>query len=236
GMSAPEWVAASRKRIFFDMHLPAWPGMGIAESFDAGELAGDIIGCGADSAVIYGKCQFGNFYTRVPGEALHPGLDGKDLLEDVSARLHAAGVKTIVYYSVSWDERFSDEHPEWLTETAAGERGKGATRWRTLCINGPYADVVERHLVEIARKPVDGVWLDMTIIGEGHCYCPRCRAKFAAAHGRQPPSSPAEPGWPEFLAFRYDIVESFYRRIRAALRAAAPRVAFTNNYWGYPWT
>ena len=89
-------------------------------------------------------------------------------------------MKTIVYYSVSWDERFSDEHPEWLTETAAGERGKGATRWRTLCINGPYADVVERHLVEIARKPVDGIWLDMTIVGEGHCYCPRCRAKFAS--------------------------------------------------------
>jgi hypothetical protein len=235
-VSAPGWVAASRKRIFFDMHLPSWPGMGIAESFDPEVLSGAIIGSGADSAVIYGKCQFGNFYTRVPGEALHPGLGEMDLLEEVSSRLRAGGVKTIVYYSVSWDERFADEHPEWLTETADGARGKGSTRWRTLCINGPYADVVERHLVEIARKPVDGIWLDMTIIGEGHCYCLRCRSKFLAEHGRQPPASPAEPGYAEFLAFRYDIVESFYRRIRGVLRSAAPQVAFTNNYWGYPWT
>ncbi len=37
--TAPGWLTASRKRIFFDMHLPAWPGMGIAESFDPKALA-----------------------------------------------------------------------------------------------------------------------------------------------------------------------------------------------------
>ncbi len=234
--AAPEWVSRSRKRIFFDMHLPAWPGIGIAESFDPGALSGAIIESGADSAVIYGKCQFGNFYTRVPGERLHPGPGQMDLLEEVNARLHARGVKTIVYYSVSWDERFADEKPEWLAETAHGVRGKGPFRWRTLCINGPYAEVVESHLRAIASKPVDGIWLDMTIIGEGFCYCPRCRADFSASYGRQPPSSPEEPGHSDFLEFRYGIVERFYQRIRAAVRQAGPAVAFTNNYWGYPWT
>jgi len=233
---APGWLAESRKRIFFDMHLPAWPGMGIAESFDPKALAEAIITSGADSAVLFGKCQYGNFYTRLPGERLHPGLGGTDLLEEVSARLHSNGVKTIVYYSVSWDERFAEEKPEWLAENAAGIRGDGPYRWRTLCINGPYADIVERHLMDIARKPVDGIWLDMTIIGDGFCYCPRCRARFMEANGRQPPSSPAEPGYAEFLGFRYGIVESFYARIRAGLREVAPQIVFTNNYWGYPWS
>jgi hypothetical protein len=233
---APSWLAGSRNRIFFDMHLPAWPGMGIAESFDPKALAGAIIASGADSAVIYGKCQFGNFYTRLPGERLHPGLGQTDLLEEVNARLHAGGVKTIVYYSVSWDERFADEKPDWLAENAAGVRGKGTSRWRTLCINSPYADVVEAHLRSIAAKPVDGIWLDMTIIGEGYCYCPRCRKKFQEKYGRQPPSSTDEPGFSDFLEFRYGIVEKFYERIRAAVRDAGPDVAFTNNYWGYPWT
>jgi hypothetical protein len=234
--TAPGWLAASRKRIFFDMHLPAWPGMGIAESFDPKALAEAIIASGADSAVLYGKCQYGNFYTRVAGEKLHPGLGDTDLLEEVSARLRSKGVKSIAYYSVSWDERFAEEKPEWLAEDSAGVRGAGPYRWRTLCINSPYADVVERHLLDMARKQVDGIWLDMTIVGDGYCYCPRCRGRFQEAYGRQPPSSPAEPEYAELLGFRYGIVESFYSRIRARLREAAPRIAFTNNYWGYPWS
>ncbi len=232
----PGWLAASRKRIFFDMHLPAWPGMGIAESFDPKALAEAFVGCGADSAVLYAKCQYGNFYTRLPGERLHPGLGETDLLEEVSARLRSAGVKSIAYYSVSWDERFAEERPEWLAESWTGVRGTGPYRWRTLCINSPYAQVVERHLLDIARKPVDGIWLDMTIVGDGFCYCPRCRARFQEEFGRQPPSSPAEPGYTDFLEFHYGIVESFYARIRARLRDAAPGIVFTNNYWGYPWS
>ncbi len=218
------------------MHLPAWPGMGIAESFDPTALAEAFIASGADSVVLCGKCQYGNFYTRLPGERLHPGLGKTDLLEEVSARLRAGGVKSIVYYSVSWDERFAEEKPEWLAEDSSGVRGAGPYRWKTLCLNSPYADVVERHLLDIARKPVDGIWLDMTIVGDGYCYCPRCRGRFAEKHGRQPPSSPAEPGYADFLEFRYGIVESFYDRIRARLREAAPGIAFTNNYWGYPWS
>jgi len=233
---APSWLARSRRRIFFDMHLPAWPGDGIAESFDPEELADSIIGTGADSAVIFAKCQYGNFYTRLEGERLHPGLGATDLLEEVCTRLHRGGVRPLAYYSVSWDERFADEKPDWLAETAAGLRGQGTPRWRTLCINGPYADVVERHLLGIASKPVDGLWLDMTIVGDGYCYCPRCRQAFLQAHGRPLPSSPNEAGYPEFLEFRYGIVERFYQRMRAALKQAAPGLVFTNNYWGYPWS
>ncbi len=124
---------------------------------------------------------------------------------------------------------------------AGGRRGRharsaGTPRWRTLCINGPYAEVVERHLVEIARKAVDGIWLDMTIVGDGFCYCPRCRAGFHDAYGRQPPSSPEDPHYAQFLGFRYGIVEQLYERVRGSLRAEAPELAFTNNYWGYPWS
>ena len=233
---APSWLADSRRRVFFDMHLPSWPGCGIAESFDPAQVAGSIIECGADSAVIFAKCQYGNFYTRVPGEHLHPGLGDLDLLEEVCSRLRRGGVKTLAYYSVSWDERFADEKPEWLAEDAQGVRGRGTPRWRTLCINGPYADVVERHLRALAAKPVDGFWLDMTIVGDGYCYCPRCRHEFLRENGRPMPAGPADPAYARLLEFRYGIVERFYARMREAVRAAAPQMVFTNNYWGYPWS
>ncbi len=218
------------------MHLPAWPGKGIAERFEPARLADAIAESGADSAVLFAKCQYGNFYTRVSGERLHPGLGDVDFLVQASELLRRRGVRSLAYYSVAWDERFADEHPEWLAENASGARGAGPYRWRTLCINGPYARVVERHLAEIARKPIDGIWLDMTIVGDGNCYCARCRDAFAARHGRQPPIDASDPAYPDFHRFHYDLVESFYAGLRRMIRAEAPTLVFTNNYWGYPWT
>ncbi len=233
------WLAQSKARIFFDMHLPAWPGKGIAEKFVPREIAEAIAASGADSAVLFAKCQYGNFYTRVAGETLHPGLGGTDLLAETAAALREKGVRTLAYYSVSWDERHADLHPQWLawnSSGAPGAVGPGTSRWRTLCINSPYADLVDAHLRWIAGKEIDGIWLDMTIVGEGNCYCPRCRAGFAAKHGRDIPLSAADPAWPAFLRFRGDMVETLYARLRASIRSVAPALSFTNNYWGYPWT
>ncbi len=218
------------------MHLPAWEGKGIAEKLDPLSIADAIAASGADSAVLFAKCQYGNFYTRVGEERLHPGLGSTDFLAETAEALRGKGVRTLAYYSVSWDERFADERPDWLTETARGTKEPGPYRWRTLCINGPYAEVVLRHLSDIARKPIDGIWLDMTIVGEGRCYCPRCRQAFASRFGRQPPASAGEPGYADFLAFHYDLVESFYGSVRDRLREISPALAFTNNYWGYPWS
>jgi hypothetical protein len=230
------WLARSKTRLFFDMHLPAWPGKGIAESFDPGRIAEAFAATGADSVVLFAKCQYGNFYTRLDGETLHPGLHGIDLLEELALRLRKGGVRTLAYYSASWDERIAVEHPEWLACNAEGERGKRSPRWKTLCINGPYATMVERHLAAIARKPVDGIWLDMTIIGDGNCYCERCAERYMARTGREPPRSADDPSFPEFLNFRYDVVQSFHARMREAVREAAPNLVFTNNYWGYPYS
>jgi hypothetical protein len=227
----------SKTRIFFDMHLPSWPGKGIAECFDPERIADAFSRAGADSAILYAKCQYGNFYTKIDGESLHPGLGGTDLLEELALLLRERGIRSIAYYSVSWDERIADERPDWLTQSSSGARGAGpSARWRTLCINGEYADMVERHVAAIARKPVDGLWLDMTIIGDGNCYCPRCREAFRKRFGAEPPGLRDDPRMGDFLAFRYDLVESFYHRIRSAARSAAPELAFTNNYWGYPYS
>jgi hypothetical protein len=83
----PTWLTRSKARVFFDMHLPAWPGKGIAERFDPAALAGAIADSGADSAILFAKCQYGNFYTAIDGETLHPGLGRLDLLAETAALL-----------------------------------------------------------------------------------------------------------------------------------------------------
>ncbi len=230
------WLNESKTRIFFDMHLPAWPGKGIAEGFDPPRIAEAFATAGADSAILYAKCQYGNFYTRLEGEGLHPGLGGRDLLEELAGELRARGIRSLAYYSVSWDERIAAERPEWLAENGAGDRGAGPYRWKTLCIGSPYADLIERQLRAIAAKRVDGIWLDMTIIGDGNCHCKRCSEAFRNAYGRPLPREPRGADRRDFLEFRYGQVEAFYARIRSSLREAAPELVFTNNYWGYPYS
>ncbi len=230
------WLKETKTRLFFDMHLPAWPDKGIAEGFDAERIAAAFAASGADSVVLYAKCQYGNFYTRIDGESMHPGLGGMDLLEELSRRLRAKGLRTFAYYSAAWDERIASQHPEWLARNCAGEPGKDSPRWKTLCINGPYAEVVKRHLAAIAGKEVDGIWLDMTIIGDGNCYCAHCRRQYRERAGREPPESAEDPRFTDFLDFRYDAVQSFHQKMREALRAVRPDILFTNNYWGYPYS
>lgn len=230
------FIDASKTRIFLDMHLPAWPRKGVAAAFDPGRIAEKIRETGADSAVLFTKCQYGNFYTRIAGEYLHPGLGNVDLFEELAARLRPNGVKVIAYYSVAWDEKIAAKHPEWLTASSAGERGNSGLHWKTLCINSPYAEVVKRHLRLIASKPIDGIWIDMTIIGDGNCYCEHCRSKFSAIFGKPMPADRGDPWYARFVEFRYDSVEAFNGEIAGIVRSVNGGIALTNNYWGYPYS
>ncbi len=230
------FIDESKTRIFLDMHLPSWPAKGVAAAFDPARIADKIRETGADSAVLYAKCQYGNFYTRIEGERLHPGLGNTDLLEELAARLRPNGVRVIAYYSVAWDERIAAEHPEWLTVGSDGERGKSGQRWKTLCINSPYAELVKRHVQLIALKPIDGMWIDMTIIGDGNCSCEYCRRKYLQTFGAPIPAGRGDPWYGRLVEFRYDYVEAFYGEIAGLVRSAKGGLALTNNYWGYPYS
>jgi len=230
------FIDSSTTRIFLDMHLPAWPEKGVGTAFDPGRIAQKIKECGADSVVLYAKCQYGNFYTRIEGEPLHPGLGNMDLFEELAARLRPSGVNVLAYYSVAWDERIAAENPEWMVQGSDGSRGKSGSRWRTLCINSPYAEVVKRHLRSIACKPLDGIWLDMTVIGDGNCFCEHCRREFFKSSGRTIPTGREDPSYGDFVEFRYDYIEAFYREIASTVHSVNGKIAFTNNYWGYPYS
>jgi hypothetical protein len=230
------FIDSSKARIFLDMHLPAWPEKGVASAFDPGRIAEKIRESGADSVVLYAKCQYGNFYTRMDGERLHPGLGNTDLFEELAARLRPGGVKVIAYYSVAWDERIAAEHPEWLTVGSEGKRGESGLRWKTLCINSPYAEIVKRHVRQLASKPTDGIWIDMTIIGDGNCRCVHCADKFRGAVGKPIPAGNEDPLFDRFVEFRYDCVEALYGEIAGIVRSVNGGIALTNNYWGYPYS
>ncbi|MBF9016552.1 MULTISPECIES: alpha-amylase family protein [unclassified Oceanispirochaeta] len=227
----------SKKRIFFDMHFPEWEGQGIAEAFSPEHIASEMSNAGVDSVIAFAKCQYGNFYYNTSEGHKHKGLKTQNLLLELTESLAERNIATIAYYSVSWDEREAEKHPDWLVENFHGTRGNlEFTRWKTLCINSPYKDVVMRQLSEIAGQPgLKGLWIDMTIIGNDCCFCPHCLEQYKKKTGRDLKGDFLNDII-SFKKFRYDYIEKFYSEIYTLIRRVNPELKITNNYWGYPYS
>src|SRR3972149_3726805 len=175
----PSWINSSKKRIFFDMHLPDWQEKGVASNFDVNNIATKFKNCGADSVVLFAKCQYGNFYYNSKIGHKHSGLGNLDLFGSLSKQLNKNGIKVIAYYSVAWDQYLGTNNPEWLVQSYEGTKGNPMYRWKTLCINSTYRDKVFEHIFELIQDyHPDGLWLDMTIVGKNRCYCNYCKEKY----------------------------------------------------------
>jgi len=231
------WWQESKTRIFFDMHMPDWADRQTATAFNPEALADKFESIGADSVIVFAKCQYGNAYYPSALGPVHRGLNGLDFSGQLTALLKERGIRVILYYSVSWDEAYSEAHPECLVQGPDGETENNGFRWRTLCLNSAYRTYALKQLAEIARqlKP-DGFWIDMTIIGINRCFCPLCRTAFEKACGYALPNAPEGKTLSDFKAFRYHVVEGFYSECQTLLRGILPNVCLTANYWGYPYS
>ena len=170
-MTTPEWYSHNLRRLFFDMHLPDWtqPGQsggdqhelrGIATNFDPDHLVAEFVRARINTAVIFAKCQFGNFYYNTKIGHKHVGLGDLDLLGEVLERAHRHGIRVIGYYSNMWDTEAARLHPDWMAEEADGSYSYN--RWPTMSLLSPYRDLVHEHLREMfTNYDLDGVWSDI---------------------------------------------------------------------------
>ena len=233
------WIHESKRRVFLDMHFPDWINKQTATDFNPQRIADTFDSANIDSAILYAKCQYGNFYYDTAIGHKHQGLEELDFFKETASRLREKNIRVIAYYSVAWDEYYAKLHPEWQVRQADGRQGSDEFRWSTLCINTSYKEIVLQHLHEIATqlKP-DGYWIDMTIIGKDCCYCEACQSKFQSQYHTQIPvkAKSDDSIYQKFIQFRYHYIESFYQEIYDLLHRLQPEAMITNNYWGYPYS
>ena len=120
-----------------------------------------------DSINIFAKCHHGMSYYATKVGVMHPNLKF-DLLGEQIEALHRADIKCPIYYSIMWDDRAAQEHPEWLIIDKQGFAEmrpplSGEFGWSTLDVGSGYGDYVIAQVDEIcAHYPVDGFWFDVT--------------------------------------------------------------------------
>ena len=239
----PTWYSATLRRVFFDMHLPDWtdPGQsggrlsgskGVACAFDPRAIVQTFDEARVNLAVIFAKCQYGNFYYPSNLGRQHRGLNGLDFLGEVLAAAKSRGIRVIGYYSNMWDTRSAREHPEWMARDANGQTSYD--RWPRLCLNSPYRQRVHDHLEEMfTRYELDGIWSD--ILTDLPCFCERCQALYAERVGGPMPRSKTDADWLRLMRWQHDYLYEYLEGCRNVVKAVNPDAAFIINFFGTPY-
>jgi hypothetical protein len=173
-----------------------------------------------------GHAGYTSWPTRVGSTS--PGVvrDALRIHRDVTREL---GLPLVMHYSGVWDTRALELHPEWAVIDAAGKPSPNNT-----CRLSAYRDeLMIPQMLELVREyDVDGFWVDGENWASQPCWCPRCRAEYVRRGGGEPPTSPDQPGWAQWLAFQRDLFVAHVTAYADAVHAVKPACTVVSN-WMY---
>lgn len=221
-----EWYRRAYRRAVVDQHITDHDPRFLSQ-FDAAAYVEMLRLCGAQSAVIYAHSHVGLcFYPSAVGQ-VHGAVGQRDLFGEVIAQARAAGIFAVAYLSAIYDTAAYRAHADWRIRDSAGAEAAAHSRYGICCPNAPYRDYIAALGAEVvSRYPVDGVRFDMTF-WPAVCYCPHCRARFAAETGGELPETVNwhDPAWTRFQRRREAWLTDFAAHLTGAVRAANPGVS-----------
>ena len=212
------------RQIHLDFHTSEKiPGIGSRfskENFQKALKAGHV-----DSITVFSKCHHGWAYHPSKANEMHPELSF-DLLGAQIEAAHEIGVKTPVYISAGFDEKYAVKHHDQVSRTI-DQKTVGADGdfmhpgYHMMCLNSPYLEVLLAQIKEVCENyDADGIFLD--IVGVRHCYCQYCLATMAA-EGLDPEKEEDE-------AIKAEMVYANYtRRVRETIDSVKPGLPVFHN-------
>ncbi len=204
------------RQVHLDFHTsPHIPDVGA--DFVPAEFAATLAAAQVDSVTVFAKCHHGYSYYPTRVGVPHPGLK-RDLLGEMIAAAHGAGIRAPVYTTLVWDELAWAEHPEWRQIAPEGRLAGTVNTplepgWKNLCLNTAYGDYVIAQIEEVMdRYPVDGWFVDIVRYMSGPCICKTCLEQM-----RREGVDAADPA--QRAAFALAAERRFITRCTAAIRA-----------------
>lgn len=213
------------RQVHLDFHTsPLIPNIG--DDFDADEFTRTLQAARVNSISVFAKCHHGLSYYPTKIGVQHPHLK-RDLLGEMVAACHKAGIRVQAYTTVLWDEEAWARHPEWRQVFPDGRIGRQGgplePGWKNLCMNSGYADYVIGQVEEVLDLyPVDGIFIDIVRYIGGQCVCNACLSQMQAQG--------IDPKDPQALYnFSLDAERRFMQRITTAIHARRPDTAVFHN-------
>ena len=207
------------RQVHLDFHTsPHIPDVGA--DLNADEFVRTLQAAHVNSVTVFAKCHHGYSYYPTKVGTPHPHLR-RDLLGEMIAACHGAGIRVPVYTTVVWDELAWATHPEWRQLSPDGHIvGPSASPlepgWKNLCLNTGYADYVVAQIQEILDLyDGDGLFVDIVRYAPTPCVCATCLGQMMAQG-----VDPEDAGQLRRFALRAE--RRFMARTSQAIRAKKP--------------
>ncbi|MCA8977700.1 MAG: family 10 glycosylhydrolase, partial [Planctomycetes bacterium] len=178
------------------------------------------------------------FHSEVVGEligaAVDPRYAGRDPLAEVVFEAHRHGIEVVPWFEygfaaghVRFPGRVLERRPDWAALGADGEPVvKNGFQWMN-AFDPKVQEFVTAMVLEVARNyDVDGVQGDdrLPALAVEGGYNHAVAAAWRKAHGSAPPADCRESGW---VRWRADRLTGYLAKLRAAVKAVDPGLAFT---------
>lgn len=132
---------------------------------------------------------------------------GQDLAPDANPLQQSitnawdAGLPLLAYYSDSGDATVAAAHPEWIAKDADGNLLSHRTKGYYLDLTGPYGDIVEQRLLELADMGASGIYLDFRHLPPGGLWGTPLEDAYLAETGLAAPDSVRGNAYEDYLKF-----------------------------------
>ena len=230
-----KWFTDCYRRNLVDMHIEDWDEEFLSE-FSPEEYFANLKRAHIQAPMIYLQSHVGNCYFPTKVGHMHAALKGReDLIRRLVDLCRGDGMKVVGYYSLIYNTREEDNHPEWRMYTGADKlspRQRGG-RYGLCCPNNPeYREFVETQIREMSEYfTLDGMFYDMTfwpIV----CECPHCMERYKQELGftKIPRADWSDPDWIRLIRQREASIGEFAKFVTETTRRYMPGVSVEHNY------
>ena len=148
----------------------------IGKQFDKAQFQQALRTGHVNSITLFSKCHHGWSYHPTKANRIHPNLSF-DLLGAQIEAAHEIDVRTPVYISAGFDEKYAREHPDQLVrrreQLLNPPEDFSRAGYHLICFNTPYLDTLIAQVKEVCENyDADGLFLDIT--APRVCYCKYC--------------------------------------------------------------
>lgn len=187
----------------------------IGKQFDKAQFQQALRTGHVNSITLFSKCHHGWSYHPTKANRIHPNLSF-DLLGAQIEAAHEIDVRTPVYISAGFDEKYAREHPDQLVrrreQLLNPPEDFSRAGYHLICFNTPYLDTLIAQVKEVCENyDADGLFLDIT--APRVCYCKYCMRTLSERG-----LDPMDPANAKALS------EEIYAAYTVAIRKAADSV------------
>lgn len=229
------WYKNHRRRTLLDMHIDDWDPE-FLKDFRAEDYFKLLQEADVDTVMIYVQSHMGLCYWPTQSGRMHAAFRMKESqMRHLFELCREAGMKTVVYYSIIYNNWAYKTHPEWRMVNPHGLTSRQMGGRYGLCCpnNEEYREFTRTQIDEIFAyfSPFDGFFYDMTF-WPMVCQCESCRKKYKAYSGEDMPQTIdwEDEKWIGFQKLREEWLGEFAQFATGLVKAHDPGCSVEHQF------